>query len=135
LGFTRGCQAALLRDMIFGASFSGLRNQNMPPKDEKVERFLVNAMSCFVATSLSSPMNYSRNMQYASSTKKECPSILALLQNLKTKVYLEQSTFCKRLQSLQRHLRLGWGTTRVAIGMSLTELVYTVLVENPVDSI
>jgi len=106
----------------------------MPPKDEKVARFLVNATSCFVATSLSSPMNYSRNMQYACSTKKECPSILALLQNLKTKVFLEQSTFCKRLQSLQRHLRLGWGTTRVAIGMSLTELVYSILVENPVDS-
>jgi len=25
-GFARGCQAALLRDMIFGASFSGFRN-------------------------------------------------------------------------------------------------------------
>lgn len=133
MGFSRGCYAALLRDMIFGASFSGLRNQNMPPNDETVARFLVNAMSCLVATCLSSPMNYSRNMQYAFSTEKECPSILTILQNLKTKVYLEQLTFGKRLQSLQRHLRLGWGTTRVAIGMSLTELMYSLLVENSVD--
>jgi len=106
----------------------------MPSNDEKHKRFLVNAMSCLAATLLSSPMNYSRNLQYASSTEKECPSILTLLKNLKAKVCFEL-TFGRRLQSLQRHLRLGWGTTRVAIGMSLTELVYSVLVENTTDSI
>jgi len=132
LGFYRGCYSALLRDMIFGATFSGLRNQNMPSSDEKVARFLVNAASCFVATALSSPLNYSRNFQYASCTKNDCPSILTILRALKSKVYLEQKTVGKRLQSLQNHLRLGWGTARVAIGMSLTELMYSVLSENRV---
>lgn len=132
LGFYRGCYSALLRDMIFGATFSGLRNQNMPSSDEKVRRFLVNAASCFVATALSSPMNYSRNFQYASCTKDTCPSILTILRALKSKVYLEQKTFGRRLQSLQNHLRLGWGTARVAIGMSLTELMYSVLSEDRV---
>jgi len=128
-GFSRGCYSAILRDMIFGATFSGLRNQNVPSNDGKVTRFLVNALSCFVATALSSPMNYSRSMQYASSSRKECPSIIMILRDLKSKVYSEQKTFVRRLLRFQSHLRVGWGTTRVAIGMSLTELVYSVLNE------
>jgi len=132
LGFYRGCWSALLRDMIFGATFSGLRNQNMPSSDEKVARFFVNSSSCFVATALSSPMNYSRNLQYACCTKDDCPSILMILRGLKNKVFLEQKTLGRRLQSLIYHLRLGWGTARVAFGMSLTELIYSVLSENHV---
>jgi len=132
LGFYRGCFSAILRDMIFGATFSGLRNQKMPGKDEKVARFLVNAASCFVATALSAPLNYSRNMQYASSTTKSCPSTIEILLNLKNKICLEEATLFRRLQSVQAHLRIGWGTGRVSIGMALTELIYSLLCEDRV---
>jgi len=129
LGFSRGCSSALLRDMIFGATFSGLRNQRKLSNDEKLTRLSVNALSCFVATTLSSPLNYSRNVQYATSSSKECPSILVILKDLRDKVYSEQKTSIKRLQSFQSHLRLGWGTARVAVGMSLIELLYSMLNE------
>jgi len=130
LGFSRGCSSALLRDMIFGATFSGLRNQRKLSNDEKLTRLSVNALSCFVATTLSSPLNYSRNVQYATSSNKECPSILVILKDLRAKVYSEQKTsIIKRLQSFQSHLRLGWGTARVAVGMSLIELLYSMLNE------
>jgi len=128
-GFSRGCYSALLRDMIFGATFSGLRNLRKLSNDEKVTRFTVNALSCFVATTLSSPLNYSRNVQYATSSNKECPGIIMVLRDLKAKVYSEQKTLISRLQRFQSHLRLGWGTARVAIGMSLIELLYSVMNE------
>jgi len=128
-GFSRGCYSALLRDMIFGTTFSGLRNQKIISNDEKVTRFLVNVLSCFSATTLSSPLNYTRNVQYATSSNKVCPSIIIILRDLKAKVYLEQKTLIRRLQRFQSHLRLGWGTARVALGMSLIDLLYSVLNE------
>jgi len=128
-GFSRGCYSALLRDMIFGTTFSGLRNQRRLSNDEKLTRLSVNALSCLVATTLSSPLNYSRNVQYATSSNKECPSILVILQDLKAKVYSEQKTSIRRLQGFQSHLRLGWGTARVAVGMSLIDLLYSALNE------
>jgi len=132
LGFYRGCFSALLRDMIFGATFSGLRNQKMPGNDKKVARFSVNATSCFLATVLSAPLNYSRNMQYASSTTERCLSTVEILLKLRNKICSEEPTLFRRLQSIQTHLRIGWGTARVSIGMALTELIYSLLCEGRV---
>jgi len=142
-GFYRGAWSTVLRDVIFGGVFS-LRNTPSTPRASELtdlglpshlslrnsretetvtRRLCVNFTSCCLATFLSSPLNFVRNIQYGTSTTQSVEGIVPILRGL----WRENQRIGSRLdraQHLQQRLRLGWGTARVSFGMALTDLLY-----------
>eukprot|EP00397_Hematodinium_sp_SG-2012_P038105 GEMP01041411.1.p1 GENE.GEMP01041411.1~~GEMP01041411.1.p1 ORF type:complete len:272 (+),score=23.97 GEMP01041411.1:109-924(+) len=119
-GLTRGLPATLLRDSIFGGSFTFLRTRREEPS------MLKDGFAALVATVLCSPLNYARNMQYADFHGHT--SLVSSLRSLHGKVLLEQGTVA-RIYRLAYTLRIGYGTFRVAVGMSFGGSMYRYLNE------
>jgi hypothetical protein len=70
LAFTRGMKATMARDMVFGMIYSSLKRytsskQSTPTAWRRSREFAVNAASAAVATVVSGPFNYVRNVQFA----------------------------------------------------------------------
>jgi len=116
---SRGLIATVMRDSIFGACFTFLRTR----KEQTIWR---DGGAAFVATCLSSPLNYARNMQYA------CPDqnlrVGTTLVALWNRVLLEKGIFA-RMQKLVSTLCIGYGTVRVAVGMSVGGALYRIIDE------
>jgi hypothetical protein len=91
--------------------------------DDTMNKFFVNGLSGFVATLLSSPLNYVRNMHYATPPSVKHRPALVILAELWANTLLEQSRW-SQLKYLQQQLRVGWGTARVACGMALGAQLY-----------
>ena len=132
--FTKGVYATMARDITFGAIFSLLRrsgrqrymdnthNDNTKVTIPYSANLLIDGSSAFVATVCSSPFNYVRNMQYEKATKS-IPPMIAILRDL------YHTGLCKGRPSdamkwWMFRLRIGWGTARVAVGMSFTSFCY-----------
>jgi hypothetical protein len=77
-------------------------------------------MAAALATILSGPFNFARNIQYASRGEQRPLTTTAILQNLvhETRHHAQPGRF------LQNRLQLGWGTARVAFGISLGHGIY-----------
>lgn len=122
LGLYRGASATVTRDVIFGAIFSSLRNKHAD-NENKTRRFLINFISCAVATTFSAPLNFVRNMQYVSPLNKPVPKMNAALRTLWDEASREPSVL-RMMGYVQQRLRIGWGTARVAFGMALVDVFY-----------
>jgi hypothetical protein len=120
--FYAGTLATVSRDMTFGGCFAVMRH-GLLEKDSTMNKFFVNGISGFVATLLSSPLNYVRNMHYATPPSVKHKPALVILANLWASMLLEKS-FWARAVYLQQQLRVGWGTARVACGMALGAQLY-----------
>mmetsp|Transcript_35338 Transcript_35338/g.45565 ORF Transcript_35338/g.45565 Transcript_35338/m.45565 type:complete len:309 (+) Transcript_35338:85-1011(+) len=72
------------------------------------------------ATALSSPFNYVRNLVYSSHPSINIPSVWKSL-HLLLKDFRKQS---HPYHFLQQRLNIGWGTTRVALGMAVSNYIY-----------
>jgi hypothetical protein len=110
------------RDTTFGGCFAVMRH-GLLRRDDTMNKLLVNGIAGFVATLLSSPLNYVRNMHYATPPSVKHRPALVILAELWAKTLLEKS-FLGRLKFLQQQLRVGWGTARVACGMALGAQLY-----------
>ena len=81
--------------------------------------------SACVATVVSSPLNYVRNIQYAvDPTIGQRPEPARVILR---KLWVQGRgcvTVFRRVAWLQRQLRLGWGTARVGFGMAFSEQIY-----------
>ena len=62
--FFRGLPATCLRDMVFGATFSTLRQRD-PESAIGGSIFVTNTIAAAVATVISGPFNFFRNIQFA----------------------------------------------------------------------
>ena len=66
--FLFGLQSRVLRDVMFGAVYSGFRQQGGKRKPESWDsswwEFAVNTASATLATVLSGPFNYVQNLQF-----------------------------------------------------------------------
>eukprot|EP01084_Bolivina_argentea_P276808 472399_1 len=127
--FIKGMYATMTRDIIFGSIFAYLRhsrrkqrlfNDNISYKNN----LWIDASSAFVATMLSSPFNFVRNIQYATEhNQTHIPSMMCVLRNF----YLDglkENSVMNRMKYWLFRLRIGWGTARVAVGMSFTSFCY-----------
>lgn len=131
--FFVGLSATTLRDLTFGGVFSFLRHEfvrSKSPNDDfshrkgNLDTFFVDLVSASIATVCSSPMNYVRDMHYATPPDQKVRSITNQLIFL-WKESQEQPTSYDRWRLLQRKLRIGWGTARVGCGMAFSSLVYS----------
>eukprot|EP00929_Paragymnodinium_shiwhaense_P086462 TRINITY_DN46982_c0_g1_i1.p1 TRINITY_DN46982_c0_g1~~TRINITY_DN46982_c0_g1_i1.p1 ORF type:complete len:282 (-),score=42.56 TRINITY_DN46982_c0_g1_i1:163-1008(-) len=128
LVFARGIVATIARDSTFGVIFSA--RKLLPADSDRSTRFLASVLSAGVATTLSSPFNYLRNLAYGESVNKPLETVETKVQFWK-KVLSElmrdakaQPSLAGSLHLLQRRLVLGWGTARVAFGMAVTDYLY-----------
>lgn len=131
--FFVGAKATIYRDIIFGGVFSITRHEvpKLFPnwiaekqKNTHYEKVIINLFAGMFATILSSPLNYVRNMHYATPPNIESLSIRKHLHIL----YIESMKYKDwkgRLSYAQKQLRIGWGTARVGCGMTLGSFVYT----------
>ncbi|MCE0722533.1 MULTISPECIES: hypothetical protein [Legionella] len=132
--FLKGTSATMTRDMVFGSTYEMLRSlmqttskkseNKIPGSNQSYVDFLYNASAAAVATIASSPFNYVRNMQYATSPNLKPPSACEAF----TKVWNESKTppqsFLSQLSFLQQRFRIGWGTARVAFGMAVGQKLF-----------
>ena len=127
--FGKGMYATMIRDIIFGSIFSVLRHgyRDKYKRDRDIlsfkMRLYIDMSSAFVATMISSPFNYIRNIQY--NTPKDASKIYSFIKILR-KLYWEGINSGKPIALWQQRLRIGWGTTRVALGMGFVSFVFEI---------
>lgn len=125
-----GTMATVQRDLVFGGVFALLRHEILPLfRPEKKRRlkqktgFVENLIAGMAATILSSPLNYVRNVHYATSPSDEPKTTLRILKELLEEARREPDRVT-RLLFLQHRLRIGWGTARVGCGMAVGAKIY-----------
>jgi hypothetical protein len=129
LPFFKGTRATVTRDAAFGVTYELLRHlpvlvarstEVAPSYSTPSHQFLLNVSAAVCATMVSAPFNYVRNVQYASSPQAPPTTIMAELRTL----YCEVCNDATPWRTLQRRLRLGWGSLRVGIGMAVGTTVF-----------
>ena len=98
----------------------------VPKKFEIRHTFLTDLIAGLVATTVSSPMNYVRNIHYSLPPDIIPSSAATVLRDLWHKA-LEEETLLGKLSHLQSRLRLGWGTARVGCGMAVASQCYSLI--------
>eukprot|EP00045_Choanoeca_perplexa_P002971 m.27980 g.27980 ORF g.27980 m.27980 type:complete len:324 (-) comp11797_c0_seq1:50-1021(-) len=119
--FMRGMMATGYRDMFFGLTYEWLRTRYRDRTP--FSKLTINLMAGACATVVSGPLNYARNMQYATSLKQPCPSTWRVIADLFTNAR-NQPSWRAKLHYLQFRLRVGWGSLRVAVGMSAGQALF-----------
>lgn len=138
--FVKGISATLARDCSFGGVFALLRYRlaaMLPPEIPGIpnppgkRRFLSDLCAGAIATIVSSPFNYVRSMQYAASPRTKPPSGIEVLTHLSGQAsrLSRRSGSCASVRFVLRRLRVGGGTLRVGVGMSVGAHIYATLVE------
>ena len=151
--FLVGTTATVLRDLVFGGTYGLLRHElhamskrhvvDAAPRSENVDSggvgngsvrptspfffekptFMENILAACMATVLSSPWNYVRNIHYGTPSGKKPRTTLAIWQALVHKTSSQQGMLSK-VSFLQTQLRVGWGTARVGCGMAVSSSIY-----------
>ncbi|VEB32654.1 hypothetical protein [Legionella cherrii] len=132
--FIKGTTATVTRDMVFGSTYEMLRSlmksnatktENQEPRARQAYReFLGNASAAGLATIASSPFNYVRNMQYATSPTRKSPSAHEVLTQLWNESKKLEKPLLSQLSFFQQKFRIGWGTARVAVGMAVGQKLF-----------
>jgi hypothetical protein len=121
--FLNGLQPTILRDVTFGGVYTYLRLElqwaGVPPDYQWVS----NMMAAGIAAVVSGPFNLARNEQYAVRSFQKAPTIAQVLVGFIKEVKEAPSIF-QKCHHIQSRLRIGYGTLRVAIGMSFGHHVY-----------
>lgn len=136
--FFVGVWATIARDVVFGGSFAYCRHElpkifSVPSSssskegiqnEEAPKSFGTDLAAGLIATVLSSPLNYVRNIHYSVPPDARPDNALKVLRDLWNDAGAEKST-ALRFSHLQSRLRLGWGTARVGCGMALAAQFYS----------
>lgn len=125
--FFKGLTPTLLRDITFGGCYTSIRLQAQWSCDiDPDHQWIANLVAAALATVASGPFNLARNLQYNTKSAHRAPAVTEVLMQLLNEVRQIGNTHQKLLH-LQSRLRIGWGTARVAMGMSFGHWVYDVL--------
>jgi hypothetical protein len=126
--FMFGLIPTVVRDAVFGCVYTGGRHWLGSDTTG-------NMAAAVAATTASSPFNLARNAQFATSPQDRPPSIRRTLGALLTETASKEGPTA-RFFYVQQRLTLGWGTTRVGLGMALGAQVYDKLVrDDPLQSV
>ncbi len=143
--FGRGIHLTVLRDIVWGGTYAGLRNwlpekllflgtstgfiakdASAPSKSKPgVISFTSNMVAGGIGTMISSPINYCRNMAYGHNVAHEARGVMSILGDLvhDTNVHHARSGKSRASYFLGR-LAIGWGTLRVALGLAVSSQIY-----------
>lgn len=122
--FYRGLTSTLLRDISFGGCYTFIRlqlqwNLSLPHEHQ----WMANLVAAALATIVSGPFNLARNVQYSTKSADIAPTTGQVLKDLLQET-MQLRTLQQRIAHLQKRLRIGWGTARVATGMAFGHWVY-----------
>ena len=126
--FFKAAGATVCRDMMFGCVYEVMRyslkrHVLSANGDERGKTLLANVVAGAVATALSGPLNYVRNMKLSTQPQHSAPSAFSVMADLLRQARL-QPRLSGSLSYLQQRLRIGWGTGRVAVGIGLGQLLF-----------
>ncbi|WP_419419192.1 MC/SLC25 family protein [Legionella sp. D16C41] len=131
--FVKGTGATMARDIAFGGTYEVMRkmlydsfakeNSTTNSKDNSSLKFLCNMASAGAATVISGPLNFARNIQYATPPNQKPPTTFAVLRSLwrEAKTY---ETPLNKARFFQDRIKVGWGTARVAVGMTVGQTFF-----------
>lgn len=126
--FCNGLIPTVARDLVFGGTYTFLRFElQYRLQLESQYQWAANFAAATFATILSGPLNLARNVQYATSSRQVADSVRVVLSQFADEVSHRPSLHMK-CQHIQNRLRIGWGTARVALGMTFGNFVYDKLV-------
>jgi len=129
--FFNGLAPTLARDVAFGGCYTVVRLQLQSWFElEHNQQWMGNFCAAALATVVSGPFNYVRNVQFATKSSETADGILRVLRDLGEATRTHEGGTWAQLRFLQHRLRIGWGTARVAFGMSFAHAVYDWLHEN-----
>lgn len=133
LRFFVGSGATVSRDLLFGGVFAYFRHHfhsihcintgSQFDFSTKTLEFLVNMLSASIATILSSPLNYIRNIHYATPPDSAPQTARTIINDLIASASREP-TALEQFLYVQSRLRIGWGTARVGCGMAFSASLY-----------
>eukprot|EP00934_Nitzschia_sp_Nitz4_P002360 Nitzschia sp. Nitz4//scaffold134_size62860//53454//54416//NITZ4_006337-RA/size62860-processed-gene-0.40-mRNA-1//1//CDS//3329535523//2360//frame0 len=128
--FLNGMSPTILRDLVFGGTYTFLRCQlhsyfDIASADQQIG---ANVIAAALATVISGPLNLARNVQYATCSRQKADSTMAVMNHFMDQV-AERPTLYLKWNVIQNRLRLGWGTARVALGMAFGHYIYDQLLD------
>jgi hypothetical protein len=125
--FANGLLPTIYRDVVFGGCYTYMRLE-LQYSFPSSQPWQTNMIAAGVATALSGPFNYVRNIQYGTKSNARAPNTYAVLVDLARETCASPRTrMSDRLVFLCTKLRVGWGTVRVALGVSFGHAVYDYL--------
>jgi Mitochondrial carrier protein len=111
--FANGLLPTIYRDVVFGGCYTYMRLE-LQYSFPSSQPWQTNMIAAGVATALSGPFNYVRNIQYGTKSNARAPSTYAVLVDLARETCTAPRTrMLDRLVFLCTKLRVGWGTVRV----------------------
>ena len=122
--FWNGLLPTLYRDVAFGGCYTYLRFHIQ--RVGRLEQWQANILAAACATIVSGPFNYVRNIQYGTRSQERALSTWSILVDLWWEA-AGQKDLVRRVRFIMTRLRMGWGTARVALGMSLGHTIYDML--------
>lgn len=133
--FYKGLGSTFHRDSIFTTIYSFMKPHTKHiAKDSNVSypkalEFILNTTVTFVATVISSPLNYSRNMQYKAAMDMRSLGIIRTLRDLEQDV-IKIKGFVGKFNCTMVRLGVGWGTLRTAVGTGCGQFIYDIIYEH-----
>lgn len=122
--FCNGLVPTISRDLVFGGTYTFLRFElQYRLQIESDYQWVANFVAAAMATVVSGPFNLARNVQYSTKSRHVADTVREVLAQLAHEVAERRTTY-ERYIHIQNRLRLGWGTARVALGMSFGHFVY-----------
>lgn len=125
--FWNGLLPTIYRDVVFGGCYTFFRFRIQ--KLGQLEQWQANCLAAALATIASGPFNYVRNIQYGTKSREKAMSTWSILADL-WYAAAPQENLQRRLYFLLTQLRIGWGTARVSLGISLGHAIYDWLQDN-----
>ena len=122
--FFHGINATMTRDVVFGSTYETLRTSLRKQNAHfEANPLLCNILAGSLATLVSGPFNYVKNIQYSIAPGEKNPPMISLLNQFCVQLF-EQKTHLERLSFFQQKLRIGWGTARVGVGMGVGQWIF-----------
>lgn len=123
--FYRGVGVSVGRDAAFGVVYEVLRHARLPhgqatpaPSRDASTQFMCNVSAACVASCLSSPLNYCRNVIYGAPTGG-CPLRVRTLLTHLMHDWQRYDRVLDRVAHVNKKLNLVWGSMRVGLGMGI----------------
>lgn len=124
--FSRGLGTTALRDALFSSMYLlGKRFLDEKFPDSSL-KFMGNVIISCLATIITSPINYIRNIKYASGYISSNPSYSEVMKQLvlNQDVYQGKRDTYKVIRYYFGKFAVGWGTLRVGVGIALGQYIY-----------
>lgn len=135
--FSKGIETTLVRNTLFGGIYEVSRQaladkllplqKNEKEKNEKTVKAFADVMAAALATFLTSPFNYARSIQFASSPNDKTPTMTAIFKNLMTEAKenkVVHSSIKAQCRFFSQRFGLAPGLVRVPIGMLLGQQIF-----------